>query len=92
MGQQARERIGGAVGQLTGGNQTGNQSTGVLGQLGDQPRSMLAPSLMSTNRTQDAFSQPLTTTTNGTAKPPNIVFILVDNLPPELFHYTEIWI
>jgi hypothetical protein len=34
MGEQAKEKIGGAVQQLTGGNQTGNQSGGVLGQLG----------------------------------------------------------
>ena len=31
MGQQAKEKIGGAIGQLTGGNQTGNQSGGALG-------------------------------------------------------------
>ena len=45
MGQQAKEKIGGAVGQLAGGNQTGNQtgnqSGGVLGQLGEQAKSML---------------------------------------------------
>ena len=48
MGQQAKEKIGGAVklGVLTGGgnqtgNQTGNQSGGVLGQLGEQAKSML---------------------------------------------------
>jgi hypothetical protein len=43
MGQQAKERIGGAVGQLGNqtGNQTGNQSGGVLGQLGEQAKSML---------------------------------------------------
>ena len=41
MGQQAKEKIGGAVGQLVGGNQTGNQSGGVLGQLGEQAKSML---------------------------------------------------
>jgi hypothetical protein len=45
MGQQAKERIGGAVGQLVGGNQTGNQtgnqSGGMLGQLGEQAKSML---------------------------------------------------
>jgi hypothetical protein len=45
MGQQAKEKIGGAVGQLMGGNQTGNQtgnqSGGMLGQLGEQARSML---------------------------------------------------
>jgi hypothetical protein len=45
MGQQAKERIGGAVGQLMDGNQTGNQtgnqSGGVLGQLGEKARSML---------------------------------------------------
>jgi hypothetical protein len=31
----------GAVGQLMDGNQTGNQSGGVLGQLGEQAKSML---------------------------------------------------
>jgi len=45
MGQQAKEKIGGAAGQLLGGNQTGNQtgnqSGGALGQLGEQARSML---------------------------------------------------
>ena len=39
IGQEAKERVGGAVGQLTGGNQTGNQSGGVSGQLGDQAKS-----------------------------------------------------
>ena len=38
IGQQAREKLGGAVGQLTGGNQTGNQSGVVPGPLGDQPK------------------------------------------------------
>jgi hypothetical protein len=32
MGEQAKEKIGGAVQQLTSGNQTGNQSGGVLGK------------------------------------------------------------
>ena len=45
MREQAKEKIAGAAGQLTDGNQTdnqtGNQSGGVLGQLGDQARSML---------------------------------------------------
>jgi hypothetical protein len=45
MGQQAKEKIGGAVGQLMDGNQTGNQtgnqSGGMLGQLGEQAKSML---------------------------------------------------
>jgi len=49
MGEQAKEKIGGAVQQLTGGNQTGNQSGnqtgnqsgGVLGQLGEKVGSML---------------------------------------------------
>ncbi|MGB7662694.1 MAG: hypothetical protein WBL67_08170 [Nitrososphaeraceae archaeon] len=45
MGQQAKEKIGGAaklkiLGNQTG-NQTGNQSGGVLGQLGEQAKSML---------------------------------------------------
>jgi hypothetical protein len=41
MGEQAKEKIGGAVGQLVGGNQTGNQTGGVLGQLGEKAKSML---------------------------------------------------
>ena len=41
IGQQAKERVGGAVGPLAGGNQTGNQSGGVLGQLGDQAKSLI---------------------------------------------------
>lgn len=45
MGQQAKEKIGGAMGQLVGGNQTGNQtgnqSGGALGQLSEQARNML---------------------------------------------------
>jgi len=45
MGQQAKEKIGSAAGQLLGGNQTGNQtgnqSGGALGQLGEQAKSML---------------------------------------------------
>jgi hypothetical protein len=41
MGQQAKEKIGSAAGQLLGGNQTGNQSGGVLGQIGEQAKSML---------------------------------------------------
>ena len=56
-GEQAKERVGGAGGQLAGGNQTGNQSGGVLGQLGDQ-----AKSLIPTTRPEfHEFSQPLTT-------------------------------
>jgi hypothetical protein len=41
MGEQAKEKIGGAVGQLVGGNQSGNQTGGVLGQLGEKAKSML---------------------------------------------------
>ena len=41
LGQQAKQKIGGAVQQLTDGNQTGNQSGGVLGQLGEKVVSML---------------------------------------------------
>jgi hypothetical protein len=46
MGEQAKEKIGGALGQLTGGgnqtgNQTGNQSGGVLGQLGEKAKEIL---------------------------------------------------
>jgi len=41
LGQQAKEKIGGMMGQLTGGNQTGNQSGGVLGQLGEKAKSIL---------------------------------------------------
>jgi uncharacterized protein YidB (DUF937 family) len=41
MGEQAKEKIGGAVGQLVDGNQTSNQSGGVLGQLGEKTKSML---------------------------------------------------
>ncbi|MGA9166668.1 MAG: hypothetical protein WB053_04750 [Nitrososphaeraceae archaeon] len=45
LGEQAKEKIGGAVQQLTGGNQTGNQtgnqSGGILGQLGEKVGSML---------------------------------------------------
>ena len=45
MGEQAKEKIGGAVEQLAGGNQTGNQSGNqsgeVLGQLGEKAKSML---------------------------------------------------
>ncbi|MGB7559312.1 MAG: hypothetical protein WBM37_12415 [Nitrososphaeraceae archaeon] len=41
LGEQAKEKIGGAVQQLTGGNQTGNQTGGVLGQLGEKVGSML---------------------------------------------------
>jgi hypothetical protein len=44
-GEQAKEKIGGAVQGLTGGNQTGNQtgnqSGGVLGQLGEKAKSIL---------------------------------------------------
>ena len=45
MGEEAKEKIGGAaklkvLGNQTG-NQTGNQSGGVLGQLGEQAKSML---------------------------------------------------
>ena len=42
---------------------------------------IMVPSLISTSNTQHAFAQS-STTTNSNAKPPNIVFILVDNLPP----------
>jgi hypothetical protein len=42
LGQQAKEKIGGAMGQLTGGNQTGNQSGGALGQLGEKAKSILS--------------------------------------------------
>jgi hypothetical protein len=42
LGQQAKEKIGGAAGQLGGGNQSGNQngnqSSGFLGQLGQQAK------------------------------------------------------
>ena len=45
LGEQAKEKIGGALQNLTGGNQTGNQtgnqSGGVLGQLGEKAQSML---------------------------------------------------
>ncbi|MGH9976609.1 MAG: hypothetical protein ACRD8Z_12360 [Nitrososphaeraceae archaeon] len=45
IGQQAKERIGGAAEQLGGGNQTGNQtgnqSGGMLGQLGEQAKSLM---------------------------------------------------
>ena len=41
MGEQAKEKIGGALQNRTGGNQTGNQSGGVLGQLGEKAQSML---------------------------------------------------
>jgi hypothetical protein len=49
LGQQAKEKIGGLMGQPTGGNQTGNQtgnqsgnqSGGVLGQLGEKAKSIL---------------------------------------------------
>ena len=45
LGEQAKEKVGGALQQLTGGNQTGNQtgnqSGGVLGQLGEKVGSML---------------------------------------------------
>jgi hypothetical protein len=41
MCQQAKEKLRGVMGQLVGGNQTGIQSSGDLGQLGEQARSML---------------------------------------------------
>jgi hypothetical protein len=46
MGEQAKEKVGGALQNLTDGgnqtgNQTGNQSGGVLGQLGEKAQSML---------------------------------------------------
>jgi hypothetical protein len=46
LGQQAKEKVGGAVGGLVGGNQSGNQTGnqsggGMLGQLGEQAKSML---------------------------------------------------
>ena len=45
LGQQAKDRIGGVLGQFTGGNQTGNQtdnqSSEMLGQLGERARSYL---------------------------------------------------
>lgn len=46
MGGQAKEAVGGALqnltgGNLTGGNMTGNQSGGALEQLGEKAQSML---------------------------------------------------
>jgi hypothetical protein len=41
LGEQAKEKIGGAVGQLVGGNQTGNQTGGGLEQLGEKAKSIL---------------------------------------------------
>jgi hypothetical protein len=46
MGEQGKEKVGGALQNLTGGgdqtgNQTGNQSGGVLGQLGEKAQSIL---------------------------------------------------
>jgi hypothetical protein len=44
LGEQVKEKIGGAVQQLMGGNQTGNQTgnqSGVLGQLGEKVGSLL---------------------------------------------------
>jgi hypothetical protein len=45
LGQQAKDRIGGVLGQFIGGNQTGNQtdnqSSGTLWQLGERARSYL---------------------------------------------------
>ena len=41
LGQESEKEIAGAVGPLVGGNQTGNQSGGMLGQLGEQAKSML---------------------------------------------------
>ncbi|HVD07660.1 MAG TPA: hypothetical protein VNB67_04375, partial [Nitrososphaeraceae archaeon] len=49
LGEQAKEKIGGAVGQLVGGNQTANQTGnqtanqtgGVLEQLGEKAKSIL---------------------------------------------------
>ena len=87
MKQQAKEKIGGTVGQFTGRSQTANQSGGVLGQLGNQAKSILAPSLIPTTK-----PQPLTAT-NGTqgsnqtsslnvatGKRPNIMLIVADDL------------
>jgi hypothetical protein len=42
MGEQAKEKIDGALQNLTGGNQTGNQS-GVLGQLGEKAEHATGP-------------------------------------------------
>ena len=90
IGQEAKERVGGAVGPLAGGNQTGNQSGGVLGQLGDQ-----AKSLIPTTRPEfHEFSQPLTTANDtqgsnqtsssslnvATGESPNILLIVADDL------------
>jgi hypothetical protein len=46
MGEQAKEKVGGALQNLTGGgnqtgNQTGNQSGGMLGQLGEKAQEVL---------------------------------------------------
>jgi hypothetical protein len=41
MGEQAKEKVGGALQNLTGGNQTGNQSGGMLGQLGEKAKEIL---------------------------------------------------
>ena len=43
LGQQTKEKIGRVVGQFMDCNQTGNQSGGVLGQLGEHAKSMLPP-------------------------------------------------
>ena len=90
IGQEAKERVGGAVGPLAGGNQTGNQSGRVLGQLGDQ-----AKSLIPTTRPEfHEFSQPLTTANDtqgsnqtsssslnvATGESPNILLIVADDL------------
>jgi hypothetical protein len=42
LGQQAKERIGGALEQLTGDNQTGNQTSNQSAPLGD-PAKMYVP-------------------------------------------------
>ncbi|MGI0002595.1 MAG: hypothetical protein ACRD42_05895 [Nitrososphaeraceae archaeon] len=41
MGEQAKEKVGGALQNLTGGNQTGNRTGGALEQLGEKAQSML---------------------------------------------------
>ena len=43
LGQQTKEKIGRAVGQFMDCNQTGNQSGGVLGQLGEHVRVCYRP-------------------------------------------------
>ena len=84
MGQQAREKLGGAIGKLTGGNQTGNQSGGVAGLLGDQAKSMLSRSTNGTLGANQTSSLNETTTTTTTTTPttdesPNILLIVADD-------------